>query len=1138
MVFGLVGPVLLSVQSAGAVITGPSADRAHSMAVARNSKAAPCTPAVDETNPYPYSKDLTATIDGIAPTVVSSTSGNLLTVTGTITNSTTGPIYDLRYVFERGEVLSTLPAIKAEIASPGRPDAVVGQNWKILGPTATSSTEISMSAGTSVRFVATVPISSADGLIIATRGVYPLMIKVSGDVGTNGCVQYERVGEFHLLATVLSVPPAVETTPPGPASVTGPGAVGSGGSGSGAPGSTSSGSTASGSTLAGSTGSGVPSSSTDGQGPSAVISTDIPTQGFPTTAVSLQPPATSGAPVSGQVPGPSSATPTTTASSPASSTTTTPPTTTPPTTTPATSAPPSPPSPAGADVNSGKHPATALNLIWPIVDAPHVGLGGVFLDDELAAEISAGGRLEKVLSALTQIDAGPSSTTVVVDPELLAEIEQMAGGYRVQSVKGVAQSALIATTPTPTPGTGPPTVSGPATVSGPVTAAGVGTNVGSTAVGSTAVGSTPVGSVGNAAPSRTIVAPATTTPAATPAPTPAKTSHRVGRSSGPGTRVAAPRTPAKTAATSVLPSTRAATATPTTGPGAHPRPIPTAGSTPSAPSTAPTTPAALAPRDPTVAGVGQAAAITYLAALRKAVAGRQVLVLPFSDPDAVAMVRAGLGQQLSSLVSRGRDVASRVLQLAPITAPGQPGLVTTMAMPEGGVVDDATLAALSNNGLTQALLSPRSLQHAGGAIGAVTIDEARNGGHAVNAVVTDADVLSMVNTVVGKGRSAGLAVRLDALAAVLAGGNFDGSATPLILTQSHRWTPDVAGLQVLTGLLRAMESGGVLAGVPLPAIAGVAKLASTVTYPDDARQHELDADYLASVGRDLGLLAGVRDSVAKTKGTLTLDPADVLDPLSTAMALTMSTGFRTNDRTGRSILQTTEATLRPLHEGVKIAAGTSYTLAASTSPLLINVRNDLPYVVTVRVVIRGAQTVGMTATDPGPLSIPAGQARQFKIETKVVKAGKFPIQVQLIAADGSAWSDPQTITVRSSAYGTLTVILIIVAGGALFLMVALRIVQRIRARNKDDGDAGRRDREPGDHQDLHPHDGHRDEAADVLEVRNPNRSQTSSDDAVDRRRAPGLGATGQGAPGLGAPRQGDDSDSDDGMDDAGGGDKR
>jgi hypothetical protein len=128
--------------------------------------------------------------------------------------------------------------------------------------------------------------------------------------------------------------------------------------------------------------------------------------------------------------------------------------------------------------------------------------------------------------------------------------------------------------------------------------------------------------------------------------------------------------------------------------------------------------------------------------------------------------------------------------------------------------------------------------------------------------------------------------------------------------------------------------------------------------------------------------------------------------------------------------------------------------------------------------------------------------------------------------------------VRSSAYGTLTVILIIVAGGALFLMVALRIVQRIRARNKDIGNAGRRDREPGDHQDRHPDDGHRDEAADVLEVRNPNRSQTSSDDAVDPRRAPGLGATGQGAPGLGAPRRGDDSDSDDGMDDAGGGDKR
>jgi hypothetical protein len=119
--------------------------------------------------------------------------------------------------------------------------------------------------------------------------------------------------------------------------------------------------------------------------------------------------------------------------------------------------------------------------------------------------------------------------------------------------------------------------------------------------------------------------------------------------------------------------------------------------------------------------------------------------------------------------------------------------------------------------------------------------------------------------------------------------------------------------------------------------------------------------------------------------------------------------------------------------------------------LLINVRNDLPYVATVRVVVIGGESVGLTASDPGAQIIPAGRSQQFKIETKVVKAGKFPLDVQLIAADGSQWSDPTTITVSSSAYGTLTIVLIAVAGGALFLMVVIRLVQRIRNRNGPSG---------------------------------------------------------------------------------------
>ena len=412
--------------------------------------------------------------------------------------------------------------------------------------------------------------------------------------------------------------------------------------------------------------------------------------------------------------------------------------------------------------------------------------------------------------------------------------------------------------------------------------------------------------------------------------------------------------------------------------------------------------------------------------------------------------------------------------MRPRRRPTTPNLITDIAWPATGAVNDATLAFLSAQGMSQALLSPNSLKHQGGAVGSVTVDETADSGRQVTAAVTDAQVLPQVFDLIKRGNSAGAAVRVNKLAAVLTAGSIDGTGTPLVIAPDKRWSANTAGLRLLSGLLRTLQSGGVFDGLPLSAIAAGAQVPAVVTYPAAAQQAELDPGYLADVLRTTGWIAGMRSSLAKSAGDRAADPADILTPLSAAMTSLGSAALRTNNRFGRSILRTSAESLGGLQAGVVIAGGcvgtsptgtasgdcsASYTLASDTSPLLITVRNDLPYVATVRVVVIGGESVGLTATDPGAQPIPAGRSQQFKIATKVVKAGKFPLDVQLIAADGSDWSEPTTITVSSSAYGTLTLVLIAVAGGALFVMVAIRLVQRIRNRNKP-GDPNPDD-EPG-----------------------------------------------------------------------------
>lgn len=70
---------------------------------------------------------------------------------------------------------------------------------------------------------------------------------------------------------------------------------------------------------------------------------------------------------------------------------------------------------------------TPVTWFWPITDRPHRGLDNVFLDDQLATDLGQNGRLTRL------VRAGAGNNVVwVLDPELLASIEQMALGYQVR----------------------------------------------------------------------------------------------------------------------------------------------------------------------------------------------------------------------------------------------------------------------------------------------------------------------------------------------------------------------------------------------------------------------------------------------------------------------------------------------------------------------------------------------------------------------------------------------------------------------------------------------------------------------------------------------------------------------------------
>ena len=463
--------------------------------------------------------------------------------------------------------------------------------------------------------------------------------------------------------------------------------------------------------------------------------------------------------------------------------------------------------------------------------------------------------------------------------------------------------------------------------------------------------------------------------------------------------------------------------TPGTGPGSRPA----AGS----PSASPGQGGAESPADP--------GARRWSADLAAATAGRDVLALPYGDPDAVAEVRAGLTETLVRANALGRATVAAALPRA--------HLLAGVGWPAGGAVDQATVEALSGAGDTTVVLDgaqlppgPTATVGTPSMIGAVDTR-----GAPLRALAADPDAARLLAAGGRDAPSARMAVQrlLALLALVVDEAPNSASNRDLLLAPPRGLDPPADWGRMVLHDTAAMPW---LRAVPLSATAGdpAGNRAGLQPYPAEARAAELP----------VGALAGAADSVDSLQNVIgdarSMLPDDALTrPLDEALDRAASVGWRPGTGPGPAgstqLRRQVAAQVAGLLGGVRVAAAGQITLTSRTGTVPVTVENSLDEPVSVRLALVSADRTKLRPAAAQLVSVPAGHKQRVLLAASTQRAGTFRVQLDLSTPGGRQISTA-SLVVHSTAYGLITLAITLSALAVLVLALLIRVGRRLAAR--------------------------------------------------------------------------------------------
>ncbi|MFI6456723.1 DUF6049 family protein [Streptosporangium amethystogenes] len=443
------------------------------------------------------------------------------------------------------------------------------------------------------------------------------------------------------------------------------------------------------------------------------------------------------------------------------------------------------------------------------------------------------------------------------------------------------------------------------------------------------------------------------------------------------------------------------------------------------------------------------AAAQWLSDFREAVADHPVMATPYGDPDVAALAHNGVDNATATGINAARIIGKETL--------GR-DVITNVNWPLGGLIDYDGLDLLATGGVDTVLLNVLNLPPAAPP---VTTPDASATLESVNGPVTALVADAKLSETVGADTSApGSALmnrqRFIAETAMISAEPVSTART-VIAVPHRRWDPDP---KYVTDLIETAAGLPWLLPVGLDAIKrgkGAPTLRADLTYTDQNRRAELPKQYLT----------GVKKVGARADLTAAITTAQDLDVFDLALLRLTSSAWRGRTAAAAPYVQQVAEAIDSRIAMVSITGSEQSrlrTLAGSNGDVPISVRNELSGEAS-RVAVR----LRVTSDQPKLLKIEpyvdqlmilGGQSQTIRIPMTSTASGQTTVTVQLTTDDGRKYGKPVELTVRTTGY---TGVALVIVGAALVVMLAavvMRVLRRRGGRRPAAAAPPKRDREP------------------------------------------------------------------------------